>query len=52
VHGALFVIYLASGAVLAGRLGWSAKKLLLACVISSLPFGPFIFDRMLFPAEN
>ncbi len=52
VHGALFVLYVAAAAILAERIQWSLKKLVLACVISSIPFGPFIFDKMLFPAEK
>ncbi|MFN7685130.1 MAG: DUF3817 domain-containing protein, partial [Oligoflexia bacterium] len=52
VHGALFVLYVGLGAILAERIRWSSKKLLLACLISSVPFGPFVFDKMLFPPEN
>ena len=52
VHGALFVLYVAAGAMLAERMRWSPKKLVLACLVSSIPFGPFIFDKMLFPPEN
>ncbi len=51
-HGALFVLYVAAGAMLSDRLQWSIKKLVLACVISSVPFGPFIFDKTLFPVEK
>jgi integral membrane protein len=52
VHGALFVLYVAAGAMLAERMRWSPRKLALACLVSSIPFGPFIFDKMLFPPEN
>jgi integral membrane protein len=52
VHGALFVLYVAGAAMLAERIQWSRKKLVLACVISSIPLGPFIFDKMLFPPEK
>jgi integral membrane protein len=51
VHGALFVLYVCAGAILAERLHWSTKKLFLACLISSIPFGPFVFDKILFPPE-
>lgn len=49
LHGALFVLYFALGAVLASELRWSFGKLILACVIASVPFGPFVFDKKLFP---
>jgi integral membrane protein len=52
VHGALFVLYVAAATMLAERISWSMKKLVLACVISSIPFGPFIFDKVLFPPEK
>jgi integral membrane protein len=51
IHGALFVLYVGSAAGLASRIGWSLKTLVFACVISSVPFGPFIFDKKLFPPE-
>ena len=49
VHGGLFVLYIIGAAILARRIPWSWSTFVFACVISSVPFGPFLFDRKLFP---
>ncbi len=48
-HGLLFVTYAFCGVLLLEELDWGYGKLLLALVIASIPFGPFIFERQLFP---
>lgn len=49
VHGVLFSIYVLAGALLMDELGWNYRQLLFACVVASIPFGPFVFDQKLFP---
>ncbi len=51
IHGVLFILYVLAATLVAKRLGWSIGKLVFAYVISSVPFGPFIFDQQLFSAE-
>ncbi len=48
-HGALFIAYVISAFLMAKKLKWSPSLLIFACVLSSVPFGPFIFDKKLFP---
>jgi integral membrane protein len=48
-HGALFLAYVALAIATAGENRWPMKKLALALLASVLPFGPFLFDRKLFP---
>ncbi|MCL4163542.1 UNVERIFIED_CONTAM: hypothetical protein GTU68_056733 [Idotea baltica] len=48
LHGILFISYALLGAYLLEKLGWSYIKLIIACIIASIPFGPFIFERQLF----
>ena len=45
IHGGLFLAYVALAFALSDRENWSKKKLLTAFVLSTLPFGTFIFDR-------
>ncbi len=44
-HGILFVLYILGAIILFSEENWSLKKLGLAGVLSSIPFGTFIFER-------
>lgn len=48
-HGFLFIAYVGLAVAAAGEHRWPMKKLALALFASVLPFGPFLFDRKLFP---
>ena len=48
IHGVIFVVYFIFGTYLLEELKWSYGKLILACIVASIPFGPFIFERQLF----
>ena len=45
IHGGLFLLYVGLASVLFDRNNWSRKELILAYVLSVVPFGTFIFDR-------
>lgn len=45
IHGGLFLAYAALAFALYDRENWTQKKLVFALVLSTLPFGTFIFDR-------
>lgn len=49
IHGVLFLVYIVVATLVAHRLGWSLKKLFFSYLVASVPFGPFIFDKVLFP---
>lgn len=49
LHGGLFTIYIILGLLLVKNSNWTLRKLALAVVITIVPFGPFIFDKKLFP---
>lgn len=49
VHGLLFIAYVALAARVSLEHGWGFSRWLLLSVVSSIPFGPFLFDRRLFP---
>lgn len=44
-HGVLFVLYMLGAIILFSEQNWSGKKLGLAFLLSSVPFGTFIFER-------
>lgn len=48
VHGVLFLAYVAMTGVVGNEANWPSRKLLFACLLGAVPFGPFIFDRKLF----
>lgn len=48
IHGVLFIMYVFLGALMRQKLGWSYATLAFACIIASVPFGPFIFERQMF----
>lgn len=52
IHGVLFTAYALFGFYLLEELRWSFGKFLLALLIASVPFGPFIFDAYLFPERD
>ncbi len=45
LHGVLFIFYVLIATFLAIKLKWSKKTLIWAYIASTIPFGPFIFDR-------
>jgi integral membrane protein len=44
-HGGLFVAYIIGAMIVGEKLGWKVTTLLLAFILSSVPFGTFIFER-------
>lgn len=44
IHGFLFVAYVIFATVMASREKWSKQTLLTAYVLSTLPFGTFVFE--------
>lgn len=44
-HGALFLAYVALAFVLFDQQNWSRKKLLISLILSSVPFGTWIFEK-------
>lgn len=44
-HGGLFLAYVLLAFLLYDRENWAQKKLVLALVLSSVPFGTFIFEK-------
>lgn len=52
VHGALFLIYIATVFPTAKKLNWTFRRSFFALVASILPFGPFIFDRNLKKSQH
>lgn len=44
-HGGLFLAYVFLAFMLYDRENWAQKKLVLALVLSSVPFGTFYFER-------
>lgn len=45
IHGVLFVIYILGALLLFRPLSWDYKTLLLVCVSSVLPLGPFYVEK-------
>lgn len=52
LHGFLFVLYVVAATLISREVRWSVGKLIFAYVIASVPFGPFIFDKRLFPKNS
>jgi integral membrane protein len=51
-HGGLFIAYVALAFVLYDREKWSPKILMAALVLSSVPFGTWIFERKFMPSPT
>lgn len=51
LHGGLFTLYIVCGVIFAKNNNWSFFKLIFAYVVSTIPFGAFIFDKKLFPKK-
>lgn len=51
-HGILFVLYLLGTYWMYEKLNWSLKTLLVVCVCSVLPFGPFYADKKYLPKTS
>ncbi len=47
IHGGLFLLYIWAALRAAKCDKWSTKQLIVACVASLLPFGPFVIDHKL-----
>lgn len=45
-HGVLFLAYVAVAFAAADRMNWTVKQRLGSLVAAVLPFGPFVFDRV------
>lgn len=45
IHGLLFVAYAFTALMLGRKLGWPMSRVMGAWIASTLPFGPFYFDR-------
>jgi integral membrane protein len=48
LHGALFLMFVYSSVALGRELRWSARRILLAWIIASIPLGPVLFEEKLF----
>lgn len=44
-HGILFVVYILGALLLYKSLGWTFKTLMIVCVSSVLPLGPFYVEK-------
>ena len=44
-HGILFVVYILGALLLYKSLGWTLKTLMIVCVSSVLPLGPFYVEK-------
>ena len=44
-HGILFVVYILGALLLYKSLGWNFKTLMIVCVSSVLPLGPFYVEK-------
>jgi integral membrane protein len=49
-HGALFLAYVALALLLFDREKWSPRTLVAALILSSVPFGTWIFERKIMPS--
>jgi integral membrane protein len=47
IHGGLFVLYVLAALLVALAQRWRLRRILLALVVSVLPFGPFLLDKRL-----
>ncbi|MBC7397901.1 MAG: DUF3817 domain-containing protein [Bdellovibrionales bacterium] len=45
IHGGLFVAYVIVATIMAARENWSKQTLLTSYVLSTLPFGTFVFEK-------
>lgn len=46
VHGVLFLAYVAVAFATADKMNWTVRQRLGSLVAAILPFGPFVFDRV------
>jgi integral membrane protein len=52
IHGLLFLLYVFTAVTVSRDLMWSGRKLVFSFLVASVPFGPFIFDKKLFPVSS
>jgi integral membrane protein len=52
LHGALFVIYIAAIVFVVIAIRWSLLKAFIAMVVSVVPFGPILFDNLLYKQKG
>jgi integral membrane protein len=50
-HGVLFMVYVAMAFILHDREKWPNRTLIAALVLSSVPFGTWIFERKFIPSR-
>lgn len=48
-HGILFILYVIGAFIMAKKLNWSLKVLLITLACSLIPFGPFYVERQYLP---
>lgn len=48
-HGILFILYVAGAFIMAKKLNWSPKVLLITLACSLIPFGPFYVEKHYLP---
>lgn len=51
-HGGLFVLYVAIALFVWVQKRWPFLRMLIAVIVSVIPFGPFVFERSLRREEN
>jgi len=49
VHGVLFVAYVFGAFIMAKKLSWTKKQLIISILCSLLPFGPFYVEKNYLP---
>ena len=49
IHGLLFLLFVFSATLVAHEESWNKRRLFLTYVASTIPFGPFVFDKKIFP---
>ncbi len=51
IHGLLFVAYVIGAFIVAKKLNWTTKQLVIALFCSVIPFGPFYVERKYLPQQ-
>lgn len=45
IHGVMLLIYLTAVLVLAPSMGWSWKRIIMACLFGNPPYGTIVFEK-------
>jgi integral membrane protein len=48
IHGALFLMFVYTSIMLGRQLRWPLRRIVIAWMIASIPFGPVFFEKVLF----